>query len=49
MIKNLLLTALFFLAFNMFSQDVLGVWATIDKETNKPSSHIKIYKSKYKQ
>jgi uncharacterized protein (DUF2147 family) len=46
MIKNLILSAIFLLAFNVFSQDVLGVWATIDKETKKPSSHIKIYKAK---
>ena len=46
MTKHLILSILLIISFNMFSQDVFGVWETIDKETGKPSSHIKIYKGK---
>lgn len=46
MIKNLALSCLFFIALNGFSQDVFGTWQTIDKDTGKPTSDIKIYKAK---
>lgn len=44
MAKNLVLSFLLLISFAGFSQDVFGTWQTIDSETGKPTSHIKIYK-----
>lgn len=41
-----LLAALFFVSTQAFSQDVVGIWKTIDDETGKAKSHVKIYKNK---
>lgn len=40
-----LLAALFFVSTQAFSQDVVGIWKTIDDETGKAKSHVKIYKN----
>ena len=31
-------------ASNVFSQDLLGIWQTIDDKTGDPKSHVEIYK-----
>lgn len=41
-----LLAALVFLSTQAFSQDVVGTWKTIDDETGKARSYVKIYKNK---
>lgn len=46
MIKNLILALTVLFSFNSYTQDVFGVWATLDKDTGKQTSNIKIYKAK---
>ncbi len=41
--KVLLLTAVLFAAWNLFSADVVGYWKTIDDETNEAKSIVRIY------
>ena len=40
----LLFLAFFFAISSSFSQDLLGVWKTIDDKTGEPKSHVEIYK-----
>jgi uncharacterized protein (DUF2147 family) len=35
-----------FTSFNVTTKTVIGVWETIDDETNKAKSHVKVYKAK---
>lgn len=45
MIKNLIIALTLVFASNIYAQDVFGVWATLDKNTGKPTSNIKIFKA----
>lgn len=46
MIKRIFLSFFALLTVSAFSQDVFGTWETIDDETGKAKSHVKIYKAK---
>ena len=46
MIKRIFLSLFALLTVSAFSQDVVGTWETIDDETGKAKSHVKIYKAK---
>lgn len=41
-----LVAALFLVSAQAFSQDVVGIWKTIDDETGKARSHVRIWKNK---
>ncbi|HAS41943.1 MAG TPA: DUF2147 domain-containing protein [Microscillaceae bacterium] len=41
-----LAAALFLMSTQAFSQDVVGTWKTIDDETGKARSHVKVWKNK---
>lgn len=43
MFRSLLLVALFLSTSLMFGQSVIGTWKTIDDETGKAKSHVKVY------
>jgi uncharacterized protein (DUF2147 family) len=44
--KKIILILLVFLPISLFAQEMVGEWKTIDDQTNKPKSIIKIYKAR---